>query len=238
LKKISKGLIMAFGIAALLVVEILIVKVGSQYEPEVAVIYARTAIKAKTEIKDDMLVEKRISLPYVHKLSINNKTDIIGKKVKIDIEAGEMILSSRLGEVDEMQMLPMLDRNNRLFSIEFKPDQVNGWWLLSGQYVDIIFVPNQAAAAAPAATAAQQAGNDTGMETNVATMNTGTGITRISNVRVAAIVDESFKLVGNTARTGIPRYVCFEVAPEQDEFLAWAKSNGRLEISVRPVDEE
>ena len=239
MNKISKGMIMFIGIIVLLIAEIIIIKVGSQYEPEVAVIYARTAIKAKTEITDDMLMEKKISLPYVHKLSIKNKADIIGKKVKVDIEAGEMILSGRLGETDEIEAIPMLNRNNRQFSVEFKPDQVNGWWLLTGQYVDIIFVPNPAATAAMVPATAKQAGDSgAGTGTNITTIDDGTGVIRISNVRVAAIIDEQFKQVDNTARMGIPRYVCFEVTPEQDEFLAWAKSNGRLEISVRPVEEE
>lgn len=249
MKKISKLLLIALGVIALLIVEIVIVKVGSQYEPEVTVIYARTNIPVKTEITDEMLVEKQVSLTYVHKLSVRNKADLIGKKAKNDIEAGEMILTSRIGNINEMQGIPMVNKNNRLFSVEFKPDQVNGWWLLVNQHVDIIFVPNPSAAAAPITNSnpANMISDAEGVnkvtpisvndEERITTINKSTGIVRINNVRVAAIIDDFYKQMNNSERTGDPKYICFEVSPEQDEFLAWAKKNGSLEISVRPVEE-
>ena len=35
------------------------------------------------------------------------------------------------------------DKNSRLFTVEFRGDQANGCQLKEGQYVDIIFIPDE-----------------------------------------------------------------------------------------------
>lgn len=123
-------------------VEIFIVRSASRYEPEVEVVFAKQRIPQKTEITPDMLEVRKIGVGLAHRLSVKKTGEAAGKKAVMDIESGEMLLSSKLG-LDEMQQIEVKDKNKRLFSVEFKGDQANGWWVLVDQYVDILFIPNE-----------------------------------------------------------------------------------------------
>lgn len=189
-------------------VEIYIIRGASKYEPEVEIVFASVKINEKTVITSDMLEIKKVGLGSAHKLSTKKPEEVIGKKAIMDIESGEMMLSSKVG-LDEMKEIKVKDKNNRLFSVEFKGDQANGWWVLTGQNVDIIFVPNE---------------------------NYKNGKQTLKKIRVAALIDEKGKLLENSDRATLPRYISFEVTDEQADFLAAAKGGGRLELSVIPEE--
>lgn len=246
MKKVNKLLIFVVLLVITLVLEVFIVKSVSKYEPKVNVIYAKSAISAKNTITEEMLKTKSINISQVHRFSVYNYKDLVGKQAKMDIEADEMVLSSKVGSITEMQEIKMKDKDNRLFSIEFKPDQANGWWVLVDQYVDVIFVPNnnltqtnpKIAPSTPPGTIINNdaaAGNND--KSGITIENSDKGIVRINNVRVAAIIDEANKQLTNGDRESLPKYISFEVTPKQDEFLAWAKANGKLELSVRKIEQ-
>lgn len=235
MSKIKKLILVVFLILLLLTIEVVIVKSASQYEPKINVVYAKTDIAAKALITKDMLTTKTISLSMVHLKAYRSVDELVGKTAKADIVSGEMILSGRIGKLDEMTEIRVLDKNNRLFAVEFKPDQANGWWLLIDQKVDLIFIPTSAGGV----NVPLDISKPTNPDTITATMPTGTelaqtGVKRLENIRVAAIIDEGLKQLNNETRTSNPKFISFEVTKEQDEFLAWAKGNGRIEISVRP----
>jgi hypothetical protein len=81
--------------------------------------------------------------------------------------------------------------------------------------VDIIYVPDMRA----------------GSKEEVAT---NPNVIRIKHIRIAALIDDKGSLLKNEKRVTLPRYISFEVDEKQDEFLAYAKTNGRLEISAEP----
>lgn len=247
----KKILIVVIMIIALLAVEVILVKSAANYEPMVEVIYTKTKIAEKTVITEDMLTRKKINFSLVHSQSIKSEADIVGKKALIDIEANEMLLQSKIGQVIEMENIQLSDNNNRLFSIEFKPDQVNGWWLKVGQRVDIICVPNDLKDIKQDSIInkhreAPTAPNQISTETEVPGENqqaqqqtkTNNGIIKIENIRIAAIFDEGGKLLKNEQRTSVPRIISFELEPGLDEYLAWAKGNARIEISARTDSED
>ncbi len=217
MRRLKLVIAMMLLIGVLLVAEVLFVKSLSNYEPEIGVVFTRGGIPAKTVITEDMLQIKNVNISEIHPLSVRSMAELIGKTALADLEANEMVLSSRAGLSLEMDQIQMEKKDNRLFSVEFKPDQANGWWVLVGQRVDILFVRNEVAA--PAAPTADK----------VEDLN----IVRLDNIRIAAIIDENGKLLDNGERASAPKMISFEVTPEQDQFLAWAKSNGRLEVSVR-----
>lgn len=236
MKKFKKLILVLIIIAILLTVQVIIIKNASQYEAKINIVYAKTDIPAKTVITSDMLTTKSINLSMVHLQAYRSTADLIGKTAKADIADGEMILNSRIGKPDEMAEIKVLDKNNRLFAIEFKPDQANGWWLLLDQKVDLIFVPTSPAGVnAPTSLSrpSDAQSNTAGNADQTQFTSSSNGIKRLSNIRVAAIIDETLQPLANDTRTSIPKYIVFEVAPQQDEFLAWAKSNGRIELSVR-----
>ena len=59
-------------------------------------------------------------------------------------------------------------------------------------------------------------------------------VARMEKVRIAALIDDSGNVIDDVVKGVVPRYVLFEVEKGQDEFLAYAKANGRLELSVIP----
>jgi Flp pilus assembly protein CpaB len=220
----------------LLVVEIILIRSASEYEPKLGIVFARTKIPEGALIKSNMLEERKISAGAVHKQSVKDPDEIIGKIARIEIEEGEMILNAKLIEAGEMEELSYVDEKSRLFTVEFEPDQVNGWRLKAGQYVDIIYIPNERAVKQDELQSQTDGVN--GERKYVPAHSTGmSGIKRIRNVRIAALIDNNGNLVRDSNRTSLPKYVSFEVNDSLDEFLAYAKDNGRLEVSVIPFQD-
>lgn len=245
MKNLKKIVLIATLILILLVVEVVIVKSASKYEPEINIVYAKTRIETKTVITKEMLATKKINVSMAHIQAFGNESELIGKTARTDIEAGEMVLRSRIGKLEEMAEIKVMDENNRLYTISLNPDQANGWWVLVGQAVDIIFVPNPGPGTGVNSPADMSKPTKPGkqqkeinippivpsVEEIIALEN---GMKRLNNIRVAAIIDDAGKQFTNGERIGIPKLISFEVTAKQDEFLAWAKGNGRLEVSVRP----
>lgn len=254
IKKVNLVLITAVLVIVLLALEIFIVKSASRYEPEVGIVFSKVKILEGTQVKAEMLQEKRVNLGLVHKQALRSLKDAEGKMARTDIEEGEMLLSGRLAGQDEMERIKVSDPKNRLFTVEFKGDQANGWWLETGQYVDIIYVANEKQLLLPSSQTKEiQDGNprqkkrETQVDAYIAKdleNPSGSGdiydadrkrrLKRLRNIRIAALIDDKGKLLKDTGRTGTPKYVSFEVDGSQDEFLAYAKTNGRLELSVIP----
>lgn len=205
------------------------IKAISNYEVKKDFVYAKMDIPAKTIITLDMLEYKSKPISDGHKLSISNANDIIGKITRVDISDDEMILTSRLADPNmRTGEIELKNKTNRKYTVEFKPDQAVAWMLETDQTVDIIFVPN----------------SDTIPTVQTEPQNQQKSIQfdkksiiRLEKIRIAGIIDEAGQLIiGKTQ--AIPRYICFEVTTEQDQFLAWAKGNGRLEVSAIPLDSE
>lgn len=204
----------------LLIVQIYIVKLGSQYEPKVSVVYANQKIAAKTVVTEAMLEKKDINMSLVNKQSVTDIAAIVGKKAKIDIESGEMLLSSKVTDKNEMEDINVENKNNRLFTLELKGDQANGWWLKVDQHVDVLYVHNTVPVPQP---------DGSVKEDKI--------IERLNNIRIAALITQEGTLLKNDERNTLPKYVCLELDTKQDELLAYAKTNGRIELSVVPVVE-
>lgn len=222
----------------LLTVTGIYIKMVSNYEAKVTVVYASKDIESKTVIKDDMLTEKSISLSSAHKLSAKSKNEVIGKKATVNITSGEMVLKNKFTDQDNVDTISPKNKNNRLFTVEFKPDQVNGWVLKKDQLVDIIFVPNENKANDSMLNIPKQP-NTKQKEDSVVdqsnTANTGydnKSVLRLVNIRVAGVINDVGKIIDPEKPEGAPKLISFEVTTDQDEFLAWCKANGRIEIST------
>lgn len=228
MKKINFIILTVILMIAFLAIEVVIVRSASKYEPMVTAVYTRVKIPKDTVITKNMLEEREVALSVAHKQCVKNIGDAVGKTAGVELAEGEAVLSFRLLEVKE-DSIPVENKDNRLFSVEFKGDQANGWWLKAEQRVDILFVPNRTAVpfdgSIPQTDAASGA---------VIRQRPEDSVVRLENIRVAALIDEKGKLLKETDRSILPKYVSFEVTKEQDEFLAYAKGNGRLEISVIP----
>jgi len=204
-----------------LTVEIIIVKSVSKYEPEICIVFAIRKITAGETITEDMVEKRKIGISLAHSQSIKDTKEIIERKAKADIEKDEIILSSRITDSRYFEEITVKDKNSRLFAVEFKGDQANGWQLKEVQYVDIIFIPDEK--------------NLASAIENETYEKEGNRIQRIRNIRIAALIDDRGKMVKSPENMTIPKYISFEVVDGLDHFLAYAKGNGRLEISAIPV---
>jgi Flp pilus assembly protein CpaB len=224
----SGFILTAFILVILLVAaEVFIIRSASNYEPKFRVLFAKEKITARSRITSDMLEFRNVGLSFVHSQSVKSLDQAVSKTARTDIEKGEMILSSRFN-ADDTDLIEVKDKNKRLLSVEFKGDQANGWLIRKDQFVDILFIPNE---------------KNTGQADMSAVVTDSlfpgktdfNGKVRILNeIRIAALVDDRGKLLENSKGAALPKYVSFEVTNEQADFLAYAKSNGRLELSVIP----
>lgn len=217
----------AFLIVVLLVaVQMAIIANASGYEAKDKVVFAKVQIEKNAVITGDMLEFREVGLGAVHPDALKSSDEAVLKRASMDIEAGEMLLSSKFTSGGS-GIIEAEDKSKRLFSVKFDVDQANGWQLADNQYVDVIFVPNHSE---------QQ--NQVPVAEGVAAMLPYTnGVTLLKNIRVAGLIDEEGKLVDILESKETPRYVSFEVTEEQAVFLAYAKSNGKIELSCIPAHE-
>ena len=127
--------------------------------------------------------------------------------------------------------------------MEFKGDQANGWQLIDGQYVDIIFIPNYNNREKQLQADGVQEASETASLSSDAAVSAANGksvilipeqVKVLKNIRIAGLIDENGKLADVSNTKGTPRYISFEVTAEQATFLAYAKRNGQLELSSIP----
>lgn len=220
LKYIIPALILA---AVLMTAEILIIRSAAEYEPKAEAVYAAERIARGTIITGSMVKVKSIDMNATHRSAFGRTGDVIGKAARMDIEQDEMLLSSKIEEPRNTNAIPVQNPGARLFPIELRGDQANGCQLKTGGYVDIIFIPQRT-----------EWRNAEEPDSEIKLECPPGSVARMEKVRIAALIDDSGNVIEDVAKGVAPRYVLFEVEKGQDEFLAYAKANGRLELSVIP----
>ena len=226
----------------MLAVEIAIIKNAAVKKEMVKVLYTKTQIKQDTLITEDMVDFRDININLIHKFSIRDIGLISGKVAAVQLEEGEMLLSARLKNKEETELTKLLLPGFRTFTVEFKPDQANGWQLARGQPVDLLFIPEKRLmgdeqknleetlnAVNSRISCIKTVFPDAGIGNRI--IISPDGIVRIKELKIAGIIDDKGKLAGKDEKTGLPKYVSFEVNSGIDEFIAWAKQNGTIEIS-------
>lgn len=207
----------------LVAIEMMIIANASGYEVREKVVFATRDIDENTVITGEMLEIREIGADAVHKDAVRSIDEAANMTAADFIHGGEQLLKGRL--TDEPAIAAeTLDKSNRLFCVEPKSDQANAWQLTKEQYVDLIYVPNYG-----------QQGNTPPEAAGVVEVPPlSNGVKLLKGVRIAGLVDEDGKLAGADRTEKLPKYILFEVTQEQAIFLAYAKSNGRLEVSSIP----
>ncbi|HHW01036.1 MAG TPA: hypothetical protein GXX36_15990 [Clostridiaceae bacterium] len=248
MKRIKRILVTGCLVIVLLIAEIIIIRNVSGYHSKVEVVFTKTAIPEGTVIEENMLEIKEVDMAIVPKNAVKHVKEVVGKETGTNMDEREMVVTGRLREAGESDEIKVVNEGNRLFSVEFKSDQVNGWQLSAGQYVDIIFIPNDNTNLQTDNIGSQtdnkeedkdlnKGGEDptNNLTNNIESLeysNSCPGVQILKNIRIAAIIDEKGELLKGNDITGTPRIISFEVSERQDHFLAWAKSHGRLEVSL------
>lgn len=211
----------------LLIIEAVVIKNAIGYENKKPVIVAKSIIEEGTTITKEMLKVVEFNAKDMHSNYISSFEGAVGKKPQQTIKEGDLVL---LSSVDSTQddFAHTTKEDARYFCLEFKGDQANGWWIKEGQLVDIIFIPNFKSLEPEEQEAQKNALKASGIIK-------GGGVWRLGKIKIAAIIDENGKIIKNSReRMLLPKFISFEVTPEQDTFLAYAKGAGRLEISALP----
>lgn len=209
----------------LVAVEMTIVSYASREDIKQKVVCAAVRIEKNTVITADMLEVREISSDAVHPDAVNSIDEAVAMRAGMVIEAGEMLLRAKLLP-DEPDIIRAQDINKRLISAELRVDQANAWQLAENQHVDIIYVPNNGSGEDKPPVAEGVA--DASSASN--------GVKVIKDIRIAGVMDEEANKVDITETESIPKYVSFEVTQEQAVFIAYAKNNGKLELSCIPKD--
>lgn len=210
----------------LIAVEAYIIKVATNIEPVMEVVYSTKKIPAYTVITPDMVTKKRINISLVTLQTATNLENVIGKAVTTDIDEGEAIKTFRLVSPDSISEIKLLNSKNRLITVEFKPDQVNGWNLKTNSVVDIIYTPNNALRSLDA----QKALLVDPFQKSLLEFQV------FYDIRVAGILDEDGNVVLGRNKGKAPKLVSFEVTEYQAKFLSAAKDTGTLNLAVTQND--
>ncbi len=210
-------------VIVLVVIEMMIISNASGYEVREKAVFAAMDIDEKTVITAEMLEIREIGADAVHRDAVRSIDEAVNMTAAGFIYRGEQLLKGRLTN-EPAGTVETLDKSNRLFCLEPKSDQANAWQLEKDQYVDLIYVPNYS----------QQ--NNTPPEAAgvVGIPPLDNGVRLMKRIRIAGLVDEDGKLAGSDASVKLPKYILLEVTEEQAVFLAFAKSNGRLELAGIP----
>ncbi len=212
-------------VIVLMVVEMTIISNASGDDIKQKVVFASARIEKNTVITANMLEIREISSDAVHQDALDNMNEAVAMRAGMDIEAGEMLLNAKLMP-DECVITRAKDASKRLISAELRVDQANAWQLTEDQYVDIIYVPNNGGEQ-------NQVPSAEGVVDASFAQN---GVKMMKGVRIAGVIDENAKMVDIPESESIPKYVSFELTQEQAVFIAYAKNNGKLELSCIPED--
>ncbi len=207
----------------LVAVEVTIISNASSQETKEMVVYAKVRVDKDTIITEDMLELREIGKDAVHPSALGNVDEAIAMRASVDIEAEEMILKAKLLSSEE-DIIRAEDPGKRLICVEMRIDQANGWQLKEDKYVDLIFVPNSGG----------EQGHSPEAAGIIDVLPSSNGMKVLKNVRIAGIFDEDARQTSILESDSIPKYVSFEVTAEQAIFIAYAKNNGRLELSGIP----
>lgn len=210
-------------IVLLVAIEMKIISNASGYETREKVVVAARDIGEGTVIAAEMLEVREISSSAVHRDAVRRIEDAVGMRAADPIYNGEMLLRGRLTQ-EEDDKVKVLNRSNRLFCLAPGWDQANAWQLEKDQHVDVVFVPNHLNEdnACPEAAGL------------ISVTPPQTGMKIMRNIRIAGLVGEDGEIMKNSETGKIPKYIILEVTQDQAVFIAYAKSNGRIELLAIP----
>ncbi|NLK86258.1 MAG: hypothetical protein GX279_02030 [Clostridiaceae bacterium] len=207
----------------LVAVEMMIISNVSGYEVREKAVFAARDIDENAVITGEMLEIREIGADAVHRDAVRSIDEAVGLTAANFIYKGEQLLKGRLTD-EPASAVEALDKSNRLFSLEPKSDQASAWQLVKDQYVDLIYVPNHG----------QQDNTPPEAAGVVGVPPLDNGVKLLKRIRIAGLVDENGRLAEGDVSEKLPKFILLEVTEEQAVFLAYAKSNGKLELSSIP----
>lgn len=137
----KKQVILAMTAAALLVALVLTAGLRDTREPTVQVLTTKSRIAAGSTLKASDLT--LVDLPNRLMISgyLTDPQAAIGRSVDRGLQPGQLIDRSWLHENPNGIVYPDARPDGRLYSLRLLPEQANGFWIASGNRVDIHLMP-------------------------------------------------------------------------------------------------
>lgn len=208
----KKQLILAMLLAVLLVGLALTAGISRPREAVTAIVSLRRAVKAGTVLGlDDLTL---VSLPdrLVDSAYLRLMTDAVGRAPIHDLSAGQLVLRGWLRERPDGVAYPDAAAGSRLYTLNLRPEQANGFWLAAGNRVDVHLIPR-----------------GDGLSRNVSAMLPE----MLPGVRIAALIGGSepsgSSVLASGQSTGLP-LVCLAVSAAEARILALAEPSYLIKL--------
>lgn len=200
-------------IALALIVEIVLIKKSVKFEASVTIVTLNQDVEKFALITEDMLVYKDLKFTDLINGAVKNKEDIINKYAKTNLFKNEQLLLDRVS-TDKINHGNRPDKKDkRYITLNFEPQEANGWILDRNQIVDLVYLPR-------------------GFRENE--NQDGKTVDLFKDVKIISILDEQLLDVTDyTVRDTIPKYISFEVNKDYAEKIIFAKNNGTVEVLVK-----
>lgn len=192
---------------------------STQVVEQVSVYVAAKTMPAKYKITEEDIKPEKIAKEYLNERAVLNKADIVGKKLKDSVIAGEQILSDRLVDENKSSLSYRIPEGKRAVSINVNEQSNVSNLIRPGDCVDIV------------ASFAQE---------EVKNGATAVVIPQISkvvlqNIEVLALSQDQ---VITTEKVEAPKTITLAVDIKDVEKLVYASQYAALTLSLRPVEDK
>lgn len=177
-------------------------------------------LPAKYKITDSDLKEIRVTKEFLNIKAVRNKADIVGKRLKERVIAGEQILQERLSSDNNLLLAFNIPEGKRAVSININEQIEVANLIRPGDFVDVIGSFDK---------------EEVDDKTNKITFPRITKII-LQNVQILALGQE--QIVEDEKSKELPKTVTIAVSPQDSEKLVFASEYAVLRLALRPLDEK
>lgn len=181
---------------------------------------AAKTLPAKHEITEADIVKDRVTKEYLNPDAALVKADIIGKRLKDSIIAGEQILNSRLVQEDNLTLAYNVPEGMRAISVNVNEQIEVANLIRPGDFVDII-----------ACFAAESQGEGESNTTIPAVVETV-----IQNIQVLALGQDL--TIEESKEMELPKTVTLAVTPKDAEKLTYVTEFATIRMTLRRTGDE
>lgn len=187
----------------------------------VKVYVAAKNIPARSMITAAELKEIEIDRQYVLPGTFINKAEIIGKRAKDSIMAGEQIHKERLADQEKMNLAYRVPEGKRAVSINVNEASNVANFLRPGDFVDVIATFEK----------------EEVVELNRKVIYPKITKTVLQNIQILGIGQESQAVQQDDKKKETPKTVTLAVAPGDAEKIVFTTEVGVVRLALRPVGE-
>lgn len=219
-KVIIIALIMALFTTSLIYFYIKNSNSSSNESKQFSVYVANKTLQARQKISEADIKQIKVSKESLNQNAIQNKTDIIGKRLKDSIIEGEQILKERLVSDSKYSLAYNIPKGKRAVSININEQVGMAYLVRPGDFVDVL------------ASFEKEEITD--------------GVNKILKVRTSKVAIQNVQVLALGQNMDVPsekmkdppKTITLAVNPQDVEKLVFASEFGNVRLSLRAIDED